>query len=192
MAIKAKHGKRPVAAAMVLALAFVLSACTGASDNGADDHEPTSTASATVAPATVAATAPATAPPTPAPLHPSTALDPRAVAYEAEVAAWPDPLPPGYSWPAYSDLPTGLAGTQVGDAQNAKGVYRCILIDAAWHAYFEDNDPVSSKDFARRADTFRIPDNRSTIPVTKDGVIVDSELATANGICRGIAGELTH
>ncbi len=82
---------------------------------------------------------------------------------------------------------------QLGEADNASGIYRCILIDAAWHAYFETNDPVASKGYATRADQYVIPDNPSfSQPVTEDGVIVDSELARANGICRGIVGELPH
>lgn len=37
-----------------------------------------------------------------------------------------------------------------------------------------------------------MPDNPSIVPVMQDGVIVDEELARANGICRGISGELSH
>lgn len=72
------------------------------------------------------------------------------------------------------------------------GVYRCILIDAAWHAYFEADDPVASKDYASHADTYVMPDDPSIVPVMQDGAILDQELARANGICRGISGELTH
>ncbi len=114
--------------------------------------------------------------------------------YDAAIAAWPESLPPGYTWPAWTDLPhidwTGRG--QLGRADNASGVYRCILIDAAWHAYFEANDPVASKDYAARADHYVMPDNPSIVPVMQDGVIVDEELARANGICRGISGELSH
>lgn len=118
----------------------------------------------------------------------------RQAEYEAEIASWPEPLPPGYSWPAWADLPhVDLYGIgQLGEADNASGVYRCILIDAAWHAYFEANDPVASKDYATRADKYAIPGNHSTRPVTRDGVIIDSDLAASNGICLGIAGELSH
>jgi hypothetical protein len=114
--------------------------------------------------------------------------------YEAAIAAWPEALPPGYSWPAWADLPhiDPSGRTQLGQADNATCVYRCILIDAAWHAYFEADDPVASKDYATRADRYVTPHNPSTQPVSKDGIIIDGELASANGICRGIVGELRH
>ena len=114
-----------------------------------------------------------------------------AVEYAAAIANWPEPLPPGYSWPEWSDLPH-IERYGVGDfrqADNANGIYRCILIDAAWHAYFEANDPVASKDYATRADTYAIPGNDATPTVTSDGLIVDDELARANGICQGISGD---
>jgi len=113
--------------------------------------------------------------------------------YETMIAAWPEPPPPGYSWPAWLDLPhiDPLGNSQLGQADNASGVYRCILIDAAWHAYFEANDPGTSKDYAIR-DNHVIPGNPSIRPVTQDGVIVDRDLAASNGICRGIAGDLEH
>lgn len=114
--------------------------------------------------------------------------------YEAEIALWPEPLPPGYSWPAWADLPHvdpyGIG--QLGRADNASGVYRCILIDAAWHAYFEANDSTAARDYATRADNYVIPDNPSILPVTQDGIIIDSALATASGICLGIAGDLNN
>lgn len=117
--------------------------------------------------------------------------DRRAAEYESAIASWPEPLPPGYSWPAWSDLPhTEPYG--VGDfheADNAAGVYRCILVDAAWHAYFEDNDATASKDYATRADEYAIVGNDATPTVTAGGVIVDEELARANGICQGISGD---
>jgi hypothetical protein len=117
--------------------------------------------------------------------------DRRAIEYESAIASWPEPLPPGYSWPAWSDLPhTEPYG--VGDfheADNAAGVYRCILLDAAWHAYFEDDDAIASRDFATRADTYAIAGNDATPTVTVGGVIVDEELARANGICQGISGD---
>ena len=69
---------------------------------------------------------------------------------------------------------------------NAAGVYRCILIYAAWHAYFEDNDPAASMDYASRADAYLVPDNPSSLAVTDGGVIIDSNLATMSGICHGI------
>lgn len=119
---------------------------------------------------------------------------PKQAAYETEIASWPEPLPPGYSWPAWTDLPH-LEAYGVGDfaqADNASGVYRCILVDAAWHAYFEADDPMAARDYATRADSYVIPGNQATEPVTQDGLIVDDELARASGICRGIAGDLVH
>ncbi|GAA2990231.1 hypothetical protein JOD63_001011 [Microbacterium terrae] len=117
--------------------------------------------------------------------------DREAIEYAAAIAEWPEPLPPGYSWPDWDDLPhTEPFG--VGDfseADNASGIYRCILIDAAWHAYFETNDPVTSKDYAIRADAYAIVGNDATPTVTRDGLIVDEELARANGICQGISGD---
>lgn len=114
-----------------------------------------------------------------------------AVEYAAAIADWREPLPPGYSWPDWADLPhTERFG--VGDfrqADNAAGVYRCILLDAAWHAYFEADDPVASKDYATRADAYAIAGNDATPTVTVDGLIVDDELARANGICQGISGD---
>jgi len=119
---------------------------------------------------------------------------PKQAEYEAEVASWPEPLPPGYSWPDWTQLPHyDIYGTgQLGRADNASGVYRCILIDAAWHAYFEDNDAAASKDYATRADKYVVPDNPSTPLVTQDGLIIDPMLSVANGNCIGIVGELSH
>lgn len=121
-----------------------------------------------------------------------TSSDLRAAEYADAIAEWPEPLPPGYAWPAWSDLPHVQRFGQVGDfveVDNAAGIYRCILIDAAWHAYFEANDPVASKEYATRADEFVVPDNDLTPTVTQDGVIVDEELARANGLCQGISGD---
>ena len=121
----------------------------------------------------------------------SGAADSRAIEYATAIADWPESLPPGYTWPAWSDLPhTEPYG--VGDfheADNAAGIYRCILLDAAWHAYFEANDPVASKDYATRADQYAIAGNDVTPTVTVDGRIVDEELARANGLCQGITGD---
>lgn len=73
---------------------------------------------------------------------------------------------------------------------NAAGVYRCILIDAAWHAYFEDNDPTASKNYAARADAYLVTDNPSSLPATENGIIIDANLAAMSGICNGISGPL--
>lgn len=121
----------------------------------------------------------------------SGATDPRSAEYATAIADWPEPLPPGYSWPAWSDLPhtEPFGAGDFHEADNADGVYRCILIDAAWHAYFEDNDPAASKDYATSADKYAIPGNEATPTVTDNGRIVDEELARANGLCQGISGD---
>lgn len=120
-----------------------------------------------------------------------TTTDPRSAEYATAIADWPEPLPPGYSWPAWSDLPhtEPFGAGDFHEADNADGVYRCILIDAAWHAYFEDNDPATSKDYATRADKYAIPGNEATPTITDHGRIVDEELARANGLCQGISGD---
>lgn len=67
-----------------------------------------------------------------------------------------------------------------------------MLLDAAWHAYVEDDDPNAAKDYALRADEYAIPENAMAQVVTRNRVIVDNELAQMNGNCRGISGELEH
>lgn len=111
------------------------------------------------------------------------------IGYENEIASWPESLPQGYTWPSWEELPH-IGSEQLAQADNASGVYRCILLDAAWHAYFEDNDAEASRDYAIRADSYAILENPSLITVTENGAIIDDELAAANGICRGISGEL--
>jgi hypothetical protein len=177
----------------VLTVGLILSVsglvgCAAAADA---DRAPSATKSATpVSDARARETPPSTVP------APTTTLplSPKQVNYEAAIADWSDPLPPGYSWPAWADLPhiDPYGVGQLGEADNASGVYRCILIDAAWHAYFEANDAVASEDYATRADSYAIPDNPSTLPVTQNGVIIGSDLAAANGICLGIVGDLDH
>jgi hypothetical protein len=163
--------------------------CTAATDA---DRAPSATKSATPVSddARAKETPPSTVP------TPTTTLPPslKQVNYEAAIADWSDPLPPGYSWPVWADLPhiDPYGVGQLGEADNASGVYRCILIDAAWHAYFEANDAVASEDYATRADSYAIPDNPSTLPVTQNGDIIGSDLAAANGICFGIVGDLDH
>ena len=159
---------KTLAAAAAIALAATLAACSPAADEAAPTPAPTKTTQAPAAPAAAAA-------------------DPEEEAYNAEVAAWPDPLPDGYSWPAYADLPTYVG--QLADAKNASGVYRCILIDAAWTAYFEDDDAAASKDYAARADALVVPDNPSFFPVMRDGVVIATDLAAASGICQAVLGD---
>ncbi|MGU3358640.1 hypothetical protein ACLBWJ_15405 [Microbacterium sp. M4A5_1d] len=64
-----------------------------------------------------------------------------------------------------------------------------MLIDAAWVAYFEDNAAERSIDLATRADDL-YDGSPSSVAVTYGGRIVDSELAAANGTCRGMVGNL--
>ena len=166
-------------AAALLLVGVVFTGCAAAPNEAPQAVQPSTSA-------TFTHEAPAA---TPTPYPTSTQVDPRKPAYEAAIASWTEPLPPGYSWPAWDDLPH-IASGQLLPMDNAEGVYRCILIDAAWHAYFEDNDAPASKEYATRADEFLIPDNPSSQPVTRDGVIVDENLASASGICQGISGPL--
>lgn len=148
----------------------------------ADAEAPTPEATTAIEPS-ASATSPA-----PVPIG----LDARQAAYEADITDWPEPLPPGYVWPVWDELPhlDRLGHTPLGKSDNAPGIYQCILIDAAWHAYFETNDPVTSKDYATRADTYVVLDEPAIRRVTEDGRIVDEELAAANGACRAIVGDL--
>ncbi len=137
------------------------------------------------------APAPSNAPesPSPSPAHP---VDPRDTAYEAEVAAWTDPIPPGYTWP---DSITGLpAGRWHGDGgspyTSAAGIYHCMFVYAAWNAYFVDNDAPASKEYAARADV-TMPEVPYPLRVTRDdGTIDDQSLASESGICSGLVGDL--
>ena len=164
------------------ALFFVSAAMTGCTVAG----DPGETLEALPSPsATPAREAP---PVTPTPFPTSTQIDPRKPEYEAAIGAWTEPLPPGYSWPAWDDLPH--IGGQLDEMDNAQGVYRCILINAAWHAYFEDNDAAAAKAFAIRADRYLIADNPSSRPIASGGIIIDDNLAAMSGICDGISGPL--
>ncbi len=120
-------------------------------------------------------------------------LDPndRETIYNSEVAEWSDPLPDGYRWPTLAQVPV-INGGQLREAQNAAGIYRCMLIDATWHAYFEENDPEASMSFALHADEYLIPNNPSVRPLVVDGLIDDYTLAASNGICLGISGAELH
>lgn len=172
----------------ILALTLTGTALSGCTAAGAHDNMSSSSPAITRSPA----------PPSPTPTAATPSTTPnessKRAEYEADIAAWTEPLPPGYSWPAWNDLPhTEPFGVgYFAQADNAAGVYRCILIDAAWHAYFETNDAPASKDYATRADAYAIPDNPETNLVTECGRIIDEELARANNFCRGIAGDLQH
>ncbi|OAZ40932.1 hypothetical protein A9Z40_03040 [Microbacterium arborescens] len=166
-----KSRTAPLAA---LALAAVtLSACTATEAPAPKSSEPAAVATQTPAPTEAASADEAEA---------------RDAKYQAAVAAWPDAPPAGYAWPAHvTDLPT--IGSQAIAAQRVDGIYRCMLIDAAWVAYFEDNDAERAIDLATRADDL-YDGSTSSVAVTVDGRVHDRELATANGICQGSVGDL--
>lgn len=127
---------------------------------------------------------------TPTPTHP---VDPRDTAYDAEVAAWPDEIPAGFAWPAsITGLPVGRwhgTGDWHGYA-SAAGIYHCMLVYAAWDAYFVDNDAPASKEYAARADATRPPQERTGGVSRDDGTISDHDLAAESGICNGFVGDL--
>lgn len=114
----------------------------------------------------------------------------REAAYDGETANWSEPLRPGYSWPAFSDLPKGV-GPQLAEGQDARGAYRCILLDAAWHAY-DDGDEDLATTYVLQADEYAIAENPSLFPVTRHEDTVFGEVDIANQICRGVVGELSQ
>lgn len=126
---------------------------------------------------------------TPTPTQSVSTERPGEATYEAEIADWADPLPPGYAWPSFTELPD-VGRSQLADGQNATGIYRCMLIEAAWNAYFEADDSDEAREYAIRADAFVDSTNPSFFAVTAGGEIVASQLASANGICFGMTGEL--
>ncbi|MDY0910057.1 hypothetical protein [Microbacterium sp. CFBP9034] len=172
-------------AASALVIAFSLAGCAAPADESEAPAEVTA-ASRTATPAT-----PSTPEsPSPTPTHP---LDPRDTDYQATVAAWGDPIPPGLAWPAaITDL---LAGRWHGNGDwsgymTAEGVYHCMLVYAAWDAYFVDNDPIASKELAAHADA-TMPDMPYPNTLTRDdGTIEDQALASESGICNGFVGDL--
>lgn len=174
-------------ALQAVAIVIVLSLVGCAADE-ATPHQAAKTLEATSAtPPTVPSASPT---PTPTPTHP---IDPRDTAYAAEVAAWPDEIPPGFAWPAaITDLPAGRWHGQ-GDwsgYMTAAGVYHCMLVFAAWDAYFVDNDATASKKYAARADA-TMPEQKYMTWVSRDdGTIGDQELARESGICNGFVGDL--
>jgi len=187
------HMNRPAKIALgasALVIALSLAACAVPSDESAPER----TADAPVAAPTPSPTTPsASESPTPTPTHP---VDPRDTAYDAEVAAWADPLPPGFAWPAsISGLPAGrwFTGGDWSDYMTAPAIYHCMLVYAAWDAYFVDNDAPASKEYAARADATQptAPDERYPHWLKRDdGTIDDQELASQSGICNGFVGDL--
>ena len=118
----------------------------------------------------------------------------------AEIANWSEPLPADHFTPAFSDLPKGV-GAQLAEGQNASGVYRCILLDAAWHTY-TDCRPRADQ----RSPGGRVRNRRQSVPVPRnaqrvtrnaqratrneDTVFVETDIA--NQICRGVVGQLAQ
>ena len=176
-----------VLGAAVLVIALSLAGCAAPAVEPAAER----TADATVAADTPAATPPiAPASPTPTSTHP---VDPRDTAYDTQVAAWADAIPEGFAWP---ESITGLpAGRWHGNGDwsgytSAAGIYHCMLVYAAWDAYFVDNDPIASRDYAAQGDA-TMPDVPYPNDLTRsDGSIDDQALASESGICNGFVGDL--
>lgn len=105
------------------------------------------------------------------------------------VASWPDAPPAGYAWPSsVTDMPAPSGGQQ-SELQQPTKIYRCMWIDAAWNAYFEDDDAEASIAYATRADELW-DGSMSSVAVTSDGVVWSQNLAAANGICHSAVGDL--
>lgn len=105
------------------------------------------------------------------------------------MADWSEPLPRGYTWPAFSDLPEP-GSSQIAEAQNAGGIYRCILVDAA-SAAVANGDTTSAAEYAARADEYATPGSPSTLAVTENGAAAPGPLSIASQICVGISGALS-
>ncbi|MEZ3159271.1 hypothetical protein AB1K54_01855 [Microbacterium sp. BWT-B31] len=180
---------RPALGALAVVIALALAGCAVPADEAAPEQTLIVTADLPTPVPTIRSARPS---PTPmaSPTHPA---DPRDGAYLAEVAAWSEPIPPGYAWPAsITGLPAGRfhgKGDWTGYT-TAAGIYHCMLVYAAWNAYFVDDDPVASKDYGARADA-TMPDVPYPAWVTRDdGTIKDQDLASESGICDGFVGEL--
>ncbi|NYE17976.1 hypothetical protein [Microbacterium immunditiarum] len=119
--------------------------------------------------------------------------DARDTEYREQVAAWTAPLPPGFAWPATrTGTPAGKWG-HGGDWDGyttAAGIYHCMLVYAAWDAYFLNDDPILSKDYAARADATQPDMPYPNLLTRDDGTIRDQELASESGICKGFVGDL--
>lgn len=170
-----------------LIAALSLTGCAAAEDDAAPE---TSADIAVGIPTDVPTAAVAPASPSPTPTHPA---DPRDIQYDADVAAWADPIPPGFVWPAsITDLPAGRWHGE-GDWSGyltAAGIHHCMLVYAAWDAYFVDDDATASTEYAARADA-TMPEQTSPTRVTRDdGTVEDQGLASESGICNGFVGDL--
>ena len=180
----------PLAVSAVF-VALSVSGCT-APTHDADAERTVSALVATPPPAPTASGAPTA--PSPTPTHP---VDPRDTAYSAEVAAWVDELPPGFAWPeSITSLPAGRWHGK-GDWSNyltADGIYHCMLVFAAWNAYFVSNDAAASREYAARADATYPTARDERYPhwlIRENGTIHDQELASQSGVCNGFVGDLS-
>lgn len=173
---------------VVVAVALVATGCTAVEPRpGVTDAQTAATPTPTKTPLPTFST-----PPTPT--QPTRSYDAeREASYQAEIAAWEHPVPDGYAWPdSWTDIPWLGIGGQQAHYLNAAGIYHCMMVGAAWDAYFTANDPVASKEYAAKADEFA-PDFESAKEVTnEDGTINDGALAAETGICHGFVGDLTE
>ncbi|RAZ30567.1 hypothetical protein DO944_13550 [Microbacterium sp. SMR1] len=106
------------------------------------------------------------------------------------VASWPDAPPAGYAWPSsVAEMPAST-GVQQSELQQPTNIYRCMWIDAAWNAYFEDDDAEASIAYATRADELWDGSVSSVAVTAPDGTVWAQNLAAANGICHSAVGDL--
>lgn len=168
-------------------IALSLAGCAAPAQEAAPGHS-TAPSSAAPTPATATPIAEETPTATPAATRPP---DPRDTAYAAEVAAWVEEIPAGFAWPSsITELPAGGYRGKGSPYTTAAGIYHCMLVYAAWDAYFVDNDASASKEFAARADA-TLPEQPYPVRVTSsDGTIRDHELAAESGICNSTVGDL--
>lgn len=178
--------RKIVRGAAALAVTISLCGCSAATPEEAippNSHattSPTATPSVSTAPDSV---------PSPIP------VDPRDSAYLAEIAAWPEPLPPGFSWPeSLTGTPAGQypRGGDWDGYTTSAGIYHCMLVFAAWDAYFVENDPVAAKEYASRAQQTMpdVPYPNALIEGDGDGRVRDQDLASESGVCNGFVGNL--
>lgn len=174
-----------VRGAAALAVTISLCGCSAAT-TPEEAIRPTSHATSSPTTTPTVSTAPD---PDPSP----TSVDPRDSAYLAEIAAWPEPLPPGFSWPE------SLTGTPAGEYPRggdwdryttSAGIYHCMLVFAAWDAYFVENDPVAAKEYASRAQQTTPDVPYPNVLIDGDGRVRDQDLASESGVCNGFVGDL--
>lgn len=178
-------GCKIVRGAAALAIAGLLCGCSAtAAPEGAARPTPHQSSSPREAPRSSAA---------PSPVSSAAAADPRDAEYLAEIAAWAEPLPPGFSWPqTLTGTPAGKypRGGDWDGYTTAAGIYHCMLVFAAWDAYFVENDPDASKKYAARAQATMPQVPYPNTLTDGDGRVRDQELASESGICNGFVGDL--